>query len=205
MSKPKDLLNNNRKWADKIREDNPDFFENLSKGQNPDYLWIGCSDSRVPPTQIVDLKPGDMFVHRNIANVVLQSDLSCQSVIQYAVEVLKVKHIIVCGHYGCGGVTAAYENQKLGLIDRWLGHIRDDFNPHLEKLEEIDSEEGKIDRLCEINVHAQVENVAHSSFVQQAWKKDQQLSVHGIIYSLKNGQLKDLDICVSSADEASSL
>lgn len=200
-----ELFDNNRQWAAQIREDNPEFFEKLSKGQNPDYLWIGCSDSRVPATQIVGLKPGDIFVHRNIANVVSHSDLNSQSVIQYAVSVLKVKHIIVCGHYGCGGVKAAYDNPELGLIDNWLCHIREHFDSHLQNLEEINSEEEKMNRLCEINVRAQVQNVAQSPFVQKAWKSNQELSIHGLIFSLKEGRLNDLDLHVSSPREAAAL
>lgn len=200
-----ELFESNSKWAAKIRKDSPDFFKNLSEGQNPDYLWIGCSDSRVPPTQIVDLKPGEMFVHRNIANVVVHSDLNSQSVIQYAVSVLKVKHIIVCGHYGCGGVKAAYDNQELGLIDNWLCHIREHIEPHLQNPEKADSEKEKMNRLCEINVRAQVQNVAQSPFVQKAWKNDQELSIHGLIYSLKEGRLKDLDLHVGSPEEVASL
>lgn len=205
MKKLPELFENNRQWAERIRDETPHFFEKLAKGQSPEYLWIGCSDSRVPATQIIDLKPGDIFVHRNIANVVIHSDLNSQSVLQYAVSVLKVKHIIVCGHYGCGGVKAAYENQELGLIDNWLCHIREHFEPHLQNLDEIDSEEEKINRLCEINVRAQVQNVTQSPFVQKAWKNNQDLSVHGWIYNLENGHLNDLDLCISSSEEASSI
>ncbi len=205
MKKLPNLFENNRQWAEQTRKNNPDFFKELSKDQNPEYLWIGCSDSRVPASQIVNLSPGDIFVHRNIANVVVHSDLNCQSVLQYAVEVLKVKHIIVCGHYGCGGVSAAFENQRLGLIDNWLRHIKDVYNKYANELADLESKQEKINSLCEINVHAQVMNVCHSPFVQEAWKNGQELSVHGWIYSLKNGQLNDLDLCISSTEDTSSI
>jgi carbonic anhydrase len=205
MKKLPELFENNRQWAERMRDQDPNFFKELSEDQNPDYLWIGCADSRVPANQIIDQSPGDVFVHRNIANVVIHSDLNCQSVLQYAVEVLKVKHIIVCGHYGCGGVTAAFENQELGLIDNWLRHIKDIYSQHLEEIKKIGSRDKKIDRLCEINVRAQATNVAHSPFVQKAWKEGQELSVHGWIYNLENGHLNDLDLCISSADETSSI
>lgn len=205
MKKLPELFENNQKWAKRMQEKHPDFFKELSKDQNPEYLWIGCSDSRVPANQIVDLSPGDIFVHRNIANVVSHSDLNCQSVLQYAVEVLKVKHIIVSGHYGCGGVKAAYEDKSLGLIDNWLTHIRDVYDQNREELEQLDSEDKKINRFCELNVHAQVMNVCHSPFVQKAWKNGQELSVHGWIYDLKTGHLKDLDLCISSLEETSNI
>lgn len=205
MSKLSELFEKNRQWVEQIREKNPGFFKELSEGQSPDYLWIGCSDSRVPATQVVDLEPGDMFVHRNVANVVLHSDLNFQSVLQYSVEALKVKHIIVCGHYGCGGVTAAYENQDLGLLNNWLQNIKDVIADNRDEVDGIKSEKEKINRLCEINVHAQVMNVCRSPFVQQAWKNGQGLSVHGLIYDLETGLLKDLDLCISSAGEVSSV
>lgn len=202
MKKLTELFENNREWVEQIREKQPDFFKDLAEGQQPDYLWIGCSDSRVPATQVADLNPGDMFVHRNIANVVLHSDLNIQSVIQYAVASLKVKHIIVCGHYGCGGVTAAYEDQDLGLINNWLQNIKDVIADNRDKVEGIKSQKEKINRLCELNVHAQVRNICRSPFVQQAWEKGHELSVHGLIYDLETGLLKDLDINISSAAEA---
>ncbi len=205
MKKLPELFEKNREWAKQIREEYPDFFKELSKDQNPEYLWIGCSDSRVPANQIIDLSPGDLFVHRNIANVVVHSDLNCQSVIQYAVDALKVKHIIVCGHYGCGGVKAAFENQSLGLIDNWLQHIKDVQKQYQDELDKIDSKTDKVNRLCEINVHEQVMNVCHSPFVQEAWKSGQEISVHGWIYDLKNGLLNDLDLCISSAEELDSV
>jgi carbonic anhydrase len=181
----------NSKWAAAIKEKNPDFFKNLAAQQNPEYLWIGCSDSRVPANQIVDLQPGEVFVHRNIANVVVHTDLNCLSVIHYAVEVLKVKHIIVCGHYGCGGVKAALENIDHGLIDNWLGHVKDVGRLHAEKIEGL-SEQEKLDTLCELNVREQVNNVRNTSIVQKAWHQGQELSVHGWIYNIENGLLRDL-------------
>lgn len=205
MSKPTDLLDNNRQWADRLKNEHPKRLEEMAEGQSPEYLWIGCSDSRVPATQVVDLAPGDMFVHRNIANVVLHSDLNCQSVLQYAVTVLQVRHIIVCGHYGCGGVTAALENQRLGLIDHWLRHVKDIYKDHMDEISDIEDRQDKINRLCEINVQAQVLNICHSPFVQEAWQKGQDLSVHGWIYSLDNARIKNLDISISSADETSSI
>jgi carbonic anhydrase len=201
MNKLPSLFENNREWARRIKEDHPDFFKELSKGQSPKYLWIGCSDSRVPATEILDLSPGDIFVHRNIANLVVHSDLNCQSVIQYAVSVLKVKHVIVCGHYGCGGVKAAMQKQSLGLIDNWLLHIKDTYKRHEEKISAINDEQERVNKLCELNVHAQVMNVCHSPFVQEAWKNGQKLSVHGWIYSLEEGLIKDLDLCISSVEE----
>jgi carbonic anhydrase len=181
----------NSKWAADIKQKNPDFFKNLAAQQNPEYLWIGCSDSRVPANQIVDLQPGEVFVHRNIANVVVHTDLNCLSVIHYAVEVLKVKHIIVCGHYGCGGVKTALENIDHGLIDNWLGHVKDVSRLHAEKIEGL-GEQQKLDVLCELNVREQVSNVRNTSIVQKAWKQGQDLSIHGWIYDIANGLLKDL-------------
>jgi len=196
----KHLFDRNRKWAEKIKKEDPNFFTELSRGQAPEYLWIGCSDSRVPANQIVDLSPGDMFVHRNIANVVVHTDLNCLSVIQYAVEVLQVKHIIVCGHYGCGGVKAALDEHEHGLIDNWLRHIKDVNRLNAESLLGL-SEEEKINRLCELNVIEQVKNVCSTTMVQNAWKNGAELSVHGWIYSLEDGVLKDLDMCITSTGE----
>lgn len=201
MKKLPSLFENNRKWAKRIKEEQPDFFEELSKDQNPEYLWIGCSDSRVPANEIVDLAPGDLFVHRNVANLVVHSDLNSQAVIQYAVEVLKVKHVIICGHYGCGGVRASMQDQSFGLIDNWLLHIKDIYRQFEDEISSIEGENEKVNKLCERNVYAQVMNVCHNPFVQQAWKKGQQLSIHGWIYSLEDGLIKDLDLCFSSNDE----
>ncbi|MBU1863046.1 MAG: carbonate dehydratase [Candidatus Omnitrophica bacterium] len=185
------LFDRNLAWADAIKKKDPEFFSRLSEQQNPEYLWIGCSDSRVPANQIVDLPPGEVFVHRNIANVVVHTDLNCLSVIQFAVEVLKVKHIIVCGHYGCGGIKAAMENQEHGLIDNWLRHIKDVSRFHAKKLKGLTPDE-KFDMLCELNVIEQVKNVCSTTIVQHAWKKGCELSIHGWIYNIKNGVLKEL-------------
>ena len=179
----------------------PDFFAQLSRQQTPDYLWIGCSDSRVPANEIVGLMPGELFVHRNVANVVVHSDLNCLSVMQYAVDVLKVGHIIVCGHYGCGGVQAALRNDKLGLIDNWLRHVQDVQHKHRRQLAGIPDESLRLDRMCELNVIAQVVNVCQTTIVQDAWARGQQLTVHGWIYRLQDGLLRDLGICGSTEAE----
>ncbi|WP_076411250.1 carbonate dehydratase [Shewanella sp. UCD-KL12] len=193
----KPLFENNRRWAERIVQEKPDFFEQLATQQNPEYLWIGCSDSRVPSNQIIDLMPGEVFVHRNIANMVIHTDLNCLSVLQYAVEVLKVKHIMVVGHYGCGGVKASMGNDRLGLIDNWLGHIRDVHRLHTEELSQLEGEE-KFDRLCELNVIEQVGNVSSTNIVQDAWARGQNISVHGWIYGIDNGLLSDLDVTVDN-------
>ncbi len=195
--KLKSLFDRNKAWAEGMTEKNPNFFNHLSKQQSPDYLWIGCADSRVPANQVVDLEPGEVFVHRNIANVVVHSDLNCLSVLQFAVEVLKVKHIIVCGHYGCGGVKAALDGKRHGLIDNWLGHIKDIYRLHKQEIDAKPTKEEKIDLLCEKNVIEQVSNVCHTTIVQDAWNANQDLSVHGWIYSINNGLLKELDTEVS--------
>lgn len=194
----KPLFDNNRRWAGRISQEHPDFFEQLAKQQNPEYLWIGCSDSRVPSNQIIDLMPGEVFVHRNIANMVIHTDLNCLSVLQYAIDVLKVKHIMVVGHYGCGGVRAAMGNQRLGLIDNWLGHLRDVYRLHHDELMQMD-EAKRFDRLCELNVIEQVSNVTSSTIVQEAWARGQELAVHGWIYGIDNGLLTDLDVTVDRA------
>ncbi|MFC2134427.1 carbonate dehydratase [Bacteroidota bacterium] len=194
MQELKHLFERNKKWADKIKESNPDFFNNLSSQQTPEYLWIGCSDSRVPANVIVDMPPGEIFVHRNIANQVIHTDINCLSVIQYAVDVLKVKEIIVCGHYGCGGISAAMENKSHGLIDDWLQNIKDIYRMHKDKVDaEIDADE-KNNLMCELNVIEQVANVAKTTTVQNAWKEGRELTLHGWIYSIENGILKDLNI-----------
>ncbi len=198
----KKLFDNNREWAEGIKEKDPQFFARLSKQQAPEYLWIGCSDSRVPANQIVGLLPGEIFVHRNIANLVVHTDLNCLSVIQYAVEVLKVRHIIVCGHYGCGGVKAAMENKDHGLIDNWLRHIKDVRSLHRSELNSLRNESDRYSRLCELNVVEQVFNVCKTSIVRNSWKNGQELSVHGWIYGIADGILKDLDITVMNEDEA---
>ena len=191
------LFENNRNWAESIKKIHPDFFQKLSEQQAPEYLWIGCSDSRVPANEIVGLMPGEIFVHRNVANIVVHTDVNCLSVLQYAVDVLKVKHIMVVGHYGCGGVRAAMGNQKLGLIDNWLLNIKDIYRQHREKLEAISDEAKRLSLLCELNVVEQVNNVCHTSIVQDAGDRDQPLAVHGWIYSLRNGGLKDLNVCMT--------
>jgi carbonic anhydrase len=193
----KTLFENNKRWADGIKEKDPDFFTKLSKQQNPEYLWIGCSDSRVPANEIVGLIPGEVFVHRNIANLVVHTDLNCLSVIQFAVEVLKIKHIIVCGHYGCGGIKAAVENKDHGLIDNWLQHIRDIYRFHKIELDALANDVAKYNLLCEINVKEQVLNVCKTTIVKNVWKSGGELSVHGWIYDIKNGLLQDLDICIT--------
>jgi carbonic anhydrase len=187
----KHLFDKNLEWANTVKQKDPDFFSKLASQQNPEYLWIGCSDSRVPANQIVNLPPGEVFVHRNIANVVVHTDLNCLSVIHYAIEVLKVKHVIVCGHYGCGGVKAAMEHQDHGLIDNWLRHIKDVSRFNAGELEGL-NEQQRIDALCELNVKEQVTNVCNTPIVQKAWADGVDLSVHGWIYNIKNGLLKDL-------------
>lgn len=203
MDNLENLLALNRAWAEKMRAADPDFFNRLSHQQEPDYLWIGCSDSRVPANEIVGLLPGELFVHRNVANVVVHTDLNCLSVIQYAVDVLKVKHIIVCGHYGCGGVKAALINSKHGLIDNWLRHIQDVRHEHEAALAAIADEAERLSRLCELNVIEQVLNVSRTTIVQNAWERGQELGVHGWIYGLSDGLLRELDICITCQDELS--
>ncbi|MBT5436799.1 MAG: carbonate dehydratase, partial [Methylococcales bacterium] len=178
MANIKNILDKNAAWARRMKEKNPDFFAKLAQQQTPKYLWIGCSDSRVPATQVLDLPPGEVFVHRNIANIVVHSDLNCLSVIQYAVEVLEVEHILVCGHYGCGGIKAVLDGGDHGMIDNWLGHIKNVQRLNLEQLSQLDDDE-RFDKLCELNVQEQVRNVCHTTVVQNAWKKDANLSVHG--------------------------
>lgn len=197
-----DLFNKNREWASKVTAEDPEFFSTLSKQQQPEYLWIGCADSRVPANQIVDLLPGEVFVHRNIANVVVHTDLNCLSVIQFAVDVLKVKHIMVVGHYGCGGIKAAMGTEEHGMIDNWLRHIKDVYRLHREELDAIEDEHTRFDRMCELNVVEQVANVCQSSIVQNAWKTGQELHVHGWCYSIDNGHITDLKRTVSSAEES---
>ena len=189
-----ELIQRNRKWAMRIEADQPDFFPRLARQQRPEILWIGCSDSRVPATQIVDLEPGSIFVHRNIANVVVHSDMNCLSVIQFAVEVLRVKHVIVCGHYGCGGVKAAMQGHENGLIDNWLGHIRDVHQTHRDRISACAEFSRQHDLLCRLNVEEQVRNVCETTIVRNAWKNGQALAVHGWIYRLENGHIEDLSV-----------
>jgi carbonic anhydrase len=197
MDSLKHLFENNRSWAEKITAEDPSFFDKLAHLQNPEYLWIGCSDSRVPANQITGLAPGEVFVHRNVANVVVHTDLNCLSVMQFAVDVLKVKHIIVCGHYGCGGVRAALTGERLGLIDNWLRHIQDVRDQHAALLAPLDAE-AAANRLCELNVIEQVVNVARTTIVRDAWQRGQALAVHGWIYGLSNGRLHNLGISVDA-------
>ncbi|MCM2679363.1 carbonate dehydratase [Echinimonas agarilytica] len=199
------LFKQNQEWAKTKVDAEPDFFSKLSEQQRPEYLWIGCSDSRVPANQIVGLLPGEVFVHRNIANVVVHTDLNCLSVIQYAVEVLRVKHIMVVGHYGCGGVKAAMHNQPLGLIDNWLRNIKDVYRMHQQRIERIEDEQKRFDVLCELNVREQVANVCHTTIVQRAWRDGQELTVHGWCYGLEDGIINDLKVSVSGLDNIADL
>ena len=203
MSRLDHLLRQNRCWSEGVRLGDPQFFERLSAQQAPEYLWIGCSDSRVPANQVLGLAPGEVFVHRNIANVVAHSDFNCLSVLEYAVHILKVKHVIVCGHYGCGGVNAALQDNHLGLIDNWLRHIRDIRQAHRDELESISDDTLRLDRLCELNVMAQVAHVCQTTIVQHAWERGQTLSVHGFIYSIRDGLLRDLGVEASGVEEVS--
>ena len=186
------LFENNRLWSERIRRSDPDFFTRLSGQQRPRYLWIGCADSRVPANEIVGLLPGELFVHRNVANVVVHTDLNCLAVLQYAVDVLKVRHVIVCGHYGCGGVKAAFERSTLGLIDNWLRHVQDVASLHREQLAGV-VDHARLDRLCELNVIEQAKHVCETTIVQGAWAREQSLSVHAWIYGLEDGRLRDLE------------
>ena len=188
-----ELFARNRAWAAEMVARDPGFFSALVDRQAPRYLWIGCSDSRVPANQIVGLEPGDVFVHRNVANVVVHTDLNCLSVLQYAVEVLAVRHVIVCGHYGCGGVQAALEEQRHGLIDNWLRHVADVREKHATELASL-AEDRRLERLCELNVVEQVANVKGTTIVQDAWERAQDLTVHGVVYDLRDGLLRDLDV-----------
>jgi len=195
------LFDNNRRWAASIEQESPGFFESLASQQNPEYLWIGCADSRVPANEIIGLLPGEVFVHRNVANVVVHTDLNCLSVLQFAVDVLKIKHVIVCGHYGCGGVRSAYRGHRLGLIDNWLRHIQDVHKKHLPLFETLKSDDLAVDRLCELNVVEQVLNVCQTTVVQDAWDRGEGVEVHGWIYRLQDGQLRDLGASASCADD----
>ncbi|MBY5920724.1 carbonate dehydratase [Ferrimonas balearica] len=200
MASLQHLFERNREWAKQIEADNPDFFSELEHQQSPEYLWIGCSDSRVPANQIIDLAPGEIFVHRNIANVVVHSDLNALSVIQYAVDVLKVKHIMVVGHYGCGGVMAALNDSRLGLATNWLRHVRDVYEDHRDQVDAL-SPEMQHRRLCELNVIAQVINTCQTTIVKDAWARGQGLTIHGWVYDLADGLLRDLDVSVSEPSE----
>jgi len=200
MKDLKPLLEQNRAWAENITANDPEFFPTLAKQQTPRFLWIGCADSRVPATQLVGMVPGEMFVHRNVANVVDHTDFNCLSVMQYAVDVLKVEHIIVCGHHGCGGVKAALDNLQLGLIDNWLRHVQDVLHEHEEVLAQVSDENKRLDRLCELNVIEQVLNVGRTTIVQNAWQRGQELVIHGWIYGLEDGLLRDLKVSIDNSE-----
>jgi carbonic anhydrase len=201
MRRLDDLLANNRNWADGVREKDPNFFTRLATQQSPQYLWIGCSDSRVPANQIVGLLPGEVFVHRNVANLVITTDLNCVSVMQYAIDVLKVKHIIVCGHHGCGGVWAAMTNMRFGLIDNWLRHLQDVRDRHQALLDTVEDPKARAERLCELNAIEQACHVCRTTIVQDAWARGQDLTVHAWIYSLKDGLVRDLEMAVGGLEE----
>ncbi len=203
MSNLDHLFAKNKTWAENIRRRNPDFFLRLSQQQSPSYLWIGCADSRVPANEIVDLLPGELFVHRNIANVVVHTDLNCLSVMQFAIDVLQVKHVIVCGHYGCSGVNAALHRDRIGLADNWLQHVQDVRHKHERKLECLPGDGAvRCDRLCELNVVEQVRNVCRTTIVRDAWSRDQELAIHGWIYGIKDGLLRDLKCTATSSTNA---
>ncbi|GAP65833.1 carbonic anhydrase protein [Mizugakiibacter sediminis] len=201
MHSLRDLLDNNRRWSEAIRAQDPQFFARLSQQQAPKYLWIGCSDSRVPANQIIDMAPGEVFVHRNVANVVVHTDLNCLSTIQFAVDVLKVEHIIVVGHYGCGGVQAVLEQRRLGLIDNWLRHVADVMQKHTDAIQAIDPATLRHARLCELNVIEQVTHVCQTTIVQDAWERGQKLAVHGWCYSLLDGRIRDLGMDVAQSEQ----
>jgi len=196
------LFENNRTWAADMTRQDPEFFRRLSTQQSPHYLWIGCSDSRVPANQVVGLVPGEMFVHRNVANVVVHTDLNCLSAIQFAVDVLRIEHIIVCGHYSCGGILAALQDKKLGLIENWLRHVQDVRAKHRAELDALETEEKQHNRLCELNAIEQVTNLSRTTVVRDAWARGQAVTVHGWIYDLSDGLLRDLDVTVASEHEA---
>jgi len=195
------LFENNKKWAAKMLKNDPHFFEALQKQQTPEYFWIGCSDSRVPANDILNLQPGEVFVQRNVANQVVHSDMNCLAALQFAVDVLKVKHVIICGHYSCGGVKAALGRERHGLVDNWLLHVRDTMDKHAAKLDLIEDEHEKLDRLCEINVIEQVKNICNTMTIEDAWGRNQAVSVHGLIYSIKDGRLRDLGLTISNNEE----
>jgi len=196
MKSLQNLLEFNKSWAERIQSQQPEFFEELSREQHPNYLWIGCSDSRVPETQIVKQHPGDIFVHRNIANLVLHSDMNSQSVLQYAVQVLKVEHVIVCGHYGCGGIKAAMGQEKFGLIDNWLRNIKELYQMNSSYIDSLSTEEEKVNLLSELNVQQQVHHVCENPFVQSEWADGRELWIHGWVYDMETGLIKDLEVTV---------
>jgi len=200
----KELIKRNHDWADRIAHNKPDFFPTLAAQQKPEILWIGCADSRVPSNQVLDMDPGEVFVHRNVANLVIQSDLNMLSTVQFAVEVLKVKHVIICGHYGCGGVTAALSDQQHGLIDYWLADIKDTICHHQHEIDGFASDREKIDRVCELNVIKQVHNLSYTAVVQNAWANGQTLAIHGICYGLHDGKVKDLNVTIDCLEKVTS-
>ena len=200
MAELTELFERNRAWAAEMVAGDPDFFTGLAERQTPEYLWIGCSDSRVPANQIVGLAPGEVFVHRNVANIVVHTDLNCLSVLQYAVDILGVKHVIVCGHYGCGGVRAALDGSRHGLVDNWLRHVMDVAEKHAAELAAL-PDERRFDRMCELNVTEQVVNVGHTTIVEDAWARGQDLTVHGIVYGLEDGLLRDLEVSIASKED----
>ena len=199
------LFDNNRRWAAGEVEHDPAYFKRLSQQQNPDYLWIGCADSRVPANEIIGLEPGEVFVHRNVGNVVVHTDMNCLSVIQYAVEVLEVEHIIVCGHYGCGGVHAAMDNRQHGLIDNWLRNIKDVYSKYHAEVDGISEPQSQKDRMCELNVIEQVANVCYTTIVQNAWQRGQKLAVHGWVYGLRDGLINDLGLTIDNLGQVPNL
>jgi carbonic anhydrase len=198
------LLENNREWAEQVSREDPDFFARLSRQQKPDYLWIGCSDSRVPANQIIALPPGEVFVHRNVANLLHHNDMNALSVVQFAVDVLKVRHIMVVGHYGCGGVRAAVTGGDIGMVDYWLHSVRELYSLHRDELAELPLDE-QVDRMCELNVRAQVDNLCHTKILQRAWQRGQELAIHGWVYGLSDGRVKDLACTVSGLDQVATL
>ena len=205
MSDLKPLLEQNKLWAKRIKEDDPQFFENSARIQTPQYLWIGCSDSRITPDASLNMQPGELFVHRNIANLVIYSDMNCLSVMQFGVDVLKVKHIIVCGHYGCGGVMAAMNDSRFGLIDNWLRHIQDMMRRYDGELSAIVDDNARLDKLCELNVIEQVVNAGETTIIRNAWERGQDVTVHGWVYSIADGVYHDLGVSVESEGELDAL
>jgi carbonic anhydrase len=201
MSDTDHLFESNRKWAAAMEEQRPGFFEQLAEQQAPKYMWIGCSDSRVPANEVVGLHPGELFVHRNVANLVVHTDFNCLSALQFAVDTLNVEHIIVCGHYGCGGIHAALDPNPHGLVDNWLRHIADLFRRKRMEILRIEDPDAQVDRLCELNVESQVLNVARNTVVREAWRQNRELAVHGWIYEMHSGLLKDLDVSISSLED----
>jgi carbonic anhydrase len=205
MDSLKNLLEKNKNWAERMKDSEPEFFEKLAGLQTPEYLWIGCSDSRITPATSIGMLPGEMFVHRNIANLVIHTDMNCLSVIQFAVDVLKVKHIIVCGHYACGGVIAAFQNTRLGLIDNWLRHIQDLVHKYESVLAEAETDEKRLDKLCEINVIEQVVSVGETTILQDAWLRGQEVRIHGWIYYITDGIYRDLRVTLKSLEDLENL